>query len=171
MNQKRTHETMLRDLVLQESLDGQLDGVVRAAERTVLLLAGRSGMKTNQLRNVINVANECRSAPVVVNFIRYQLGRVPQGKPWQYNGFGLQVVGDIEGKLWDAADEAVKKAFLQAAQIGLTLDETKRADMVQKIHRRLVPLYLGYLGRAFAFVDKTGDWDHLRQAVSEEKGG
>ena len=170
MNKEQAHEAMLRDLILQESLDQWLDRVVLAAEKTILLLEGSSGMRTNQLRNVINVANESHSVPVVVNFIRYQLGRMPQGKPWQYNGFGLQVVRDIERTLRDVADKAVEEAFHQAADAGLTLDETDRADMVQQVHRQMVPLYLGYLGRAFAFVDKTGNWAHLRQAISEASG-
>jgi len=72
-----------------------MDDIVRAANADAALLEG-SGIDKNQIRNVLNVAEESHSLAVVANFIRYQLGRSQTGPAWRHNGFGLRVIERIE---------------------------------------------------------------------------
>ena len=65
-------------LALQAVIRQHMDAVVYAVEEDAALLEG-SGMDRNQLQNVLNVAEESHSLAVVVNFIRYQMGRQGTG--------------------------------------------------------------------------------------------
>jgi hypothetical protein len=111
-------------------------------------------MRENQIRNVLNVAVETRSVEVVVNFIRYQMGRSSQGKTWLYNGFGQQVIADIEGPVGEAAKQVAK-------EVAEAVSDTDAKAICRDAHLALTRLYLGYLNRCFYYGDKTGQWDEL----------
>ena len=81
-------------LALQQGLKRHMDGIVKAATEAALLLQD-GNLQKNQIRNVLNVAEESSNVAVVTNFIRYQIGRSGTGKEWQHNGFGLRVIEDI----------------------------------------------------------------------------
>jgi len=162
-------------LALARGIEAELGAVVHAAERTVILLGGleTSGMEENQLRNVLNVAQDqaSQSVPVVVNFIRYQIGRARTGKHWQYNGFGLQVIDDVGNVVAEAARRAVSDAAEWLTQQGQTADEAAREEMQATAHTQLVTDYLGFLNRAFVYIRKTnGGWERLRDLVAERAG-
>jgi hypothetical protein len=146
-------DKVLRALVLEDAIRRQMDEVVRQAARAVQLLkpdGGGSGMKENQIRNVLNVAEEGRSVEVVTNFIRYQIGRSSKGQQWQYKGFGLRVIEDIEtGIVAQAADRAAE----QAAQA--ISEEVDKAALRREAYLELTRYYLGYLNRAFYFCTKV----------------
>jgi hypothetical protein len=138
-----------------------MDRIVEQAARAVTSLGPRgnetSGLQENQIRNAINVADESSSILVVTNFIRYQIGRSSRGKEWQYNGFGLRLVEDIEaGEVLQAAKAAAKFA---AGKIGPSADEEALKD---EAHLELTRYYLGYLNRAFIFCTKTKETGHLK---------
>ena len=83
------------ELALQMSIRRSMDSIVRAANADAALLEN-AGMQNNQIRNVLNVAGESQSLAVVANFIRYQLGRSQTGPAWRKNGFGMQVIDQVE---------------------------------------------------------------------------
>jgi hypothetical protein len=154
MNDERKSD-ILRALAIEDAIRHQMDNIVRQAGETIRLLkpnGGRSEMKENQIRNVLNVAEESKSVEVVTNFIRYQIGRSSSNQQWQYNGFGLQVIKDIEeGEVPVAADRAAKAA---AEVIGEGAD---KEALCREAYLELTRYYLGYLNRAFYFCDKMGE--------------
>lgn len=144
-----SNSELLTDLALRKGIQSQFDGIVHAATQAATLLQG-SDMEKNQIRNVLNVADESNSVAVVTNFIRYQIGRSRTGKAWQHKGFGLKVVADLEesqGAVVQAAEEAAKVARGELESRGQPVPDT----LVKDAHRALMRYYLGYLNRAFSF--------------------
>jgi len=134
-----------------------MDDVVRAANADAALLEG-SGMEKNQIRNVLNVAEESHSLAVVANFIRYQLGRSQTGPAWRHNGFGLRVIKRIE------SPDGVITRQAEAVQERVGEIPSEKTDDVRY---DLMRHYLGYLNRAFYYGRETKKWDDLRQAGKE----
>jgi len=161
---------MQASLALMQGIEAELKAIVYTAERTVTLLGNleTSGMEENQLRNVLNVAQESQRVTVVVNFIRYQIGRKRVGEQWQHNGFGLQVIQDIEKTASEAAQRAVDHATEWLIKHKQTVDELTRQQMQDTAHTKLMTYYLGFLNRAFVYIRKTkGGWSHLKDLVDE----
>jgi hypothetical protein len=148
---------VLRALVLEDAIRRQMDGIVRRAAEAVQLLKPKSDreqsdMRENQIRNVLNVAEESVSVEVVANFIRYQIGRSSGGRQWQYNGFGLRVIEDIEtGVVAEAARSVGEGAASRIEKLGGEADAQALCD---EAYVELTRYYLGYLNRAFYFCDK-----------------
>jgi hypothetical protein len=149
---------VLRALVLEEAVRRQMDPIVRRAAEAIKLLKPRSereqsDMRENQIRNVLNVAEESRSVEVVTNFIRYQIGRSSGGRQWQYNGFGLRVIEDIEeGVVAECAEAVGAQAAARIEELG---GEADAQGLCAEAYVELTHYYLGYLNRAFYFCDKT----------------
>jgi hypothetical protein len=154
---------MIQELALQEAIREQMGRIVQAANAAASLLEG-SSMEKNQIRNVLNVAEETRSVPVVTNFIRYQVGRSRTGQEWQHAKFGLNVVDDIEGK-GRPVDEATRAAVARAkALITERGGQPDEAELERKARQQLMRYYLGFLHRAFYFGNETNQWSKLREA-------
>ncbi len=149
------------ELALQSAMQSCMDDVVRAANADATLLEG-SGMDKNQIRNVLNVAEESHSLAVVANFIRYQLGRSQTGPAWRHNGFGLRVIEQIEspqGIIARQVEAVLKRAQKQVGDIPPETTDEVRYDLMRH--------YLGYLHRAFYYGKETKEWGNLRQAGKE----
>jgi hypothetical protein len=156
--------SMIQELALQEAVRRQMDTIVRAANAAAYLLEG-SNMEKNQIRNVLNVAEERAGVAVVTNFIRYQIGRSRTGQEWQHQGFGLRVVDDIEREGW-VVDQATQDAVAYAQRlIDQRGGEADAAELERKAREQLMRYYLGYLHRAFYFGNETNEWDELRKAA------
>ena len=157
MNHSITH----LELALQTAMQRCMDDIVRAANADAALLEG-SGMDKNQIRNVLNVAEESHSLAVVANFIRYQLGRRQTGPAWQHDGFGLRVIEQIESP---------NKLIARQAEAVLDRLRERLADvpphLTDRVRYDLMCYYLGYLHRAFYYGKETKKWDDLRQAGKE----
>jgi len=153
------------ELALQASIRRQMDAIVRAANADAALLEGAGEsekMEKNQIRNVLNVAEESRSLAVVTNFIRYQMGRSGTGPAWRYKNFGLQVIEQIESPKGVVARQTatvLERARKQTGEIPPEKTDVVRYDLMR--------YYLGYLHRAFYYGNETGKWDNLRQASEE----
>jgi len=154
MNQSTTHV----ELALQAAMQGVMDPIVRHANADAALLEG-SGMDKNQIRNVLNVAEESRSLAVVANFIRYQLGRSQTGPAWRKNGFGLQVIKQIE-----ASDGIVAKQTQAALEQAQERVKDIPQEAIDELRYDLMRYYLGYLHRAFYYGRETKEWKKLRKA-------
>jgi hypothetical protein len=153
MNQSTAH----LELALQSALRRCMDDVVCHANADAALLKG-SDMDKNQIRNVLNVADESRSLAVVTNFIRYQLGRSQTGPAWRHNGFGLRVIEQIESPEGIVARQA-ERMLAQAGDVP--------SEKAAEVRYDLMRYYLGYLHRAFYYGKETRQWDDLRQAGEE----
>ena len=156
-------QTIVHELALQEAIRWQMDAVVRGANADAAWLEG-SDMQKNQIRNVLNVAEESHSLAVVTNFIRYQLGRSQTGPAWRRNGFGARVIGQIE--LPDGLIARQTKAVLERLQAKLGQVSPEMAD---EVRYELMRYYLGYLHRAYYYGSETKQWGNLRQTGGEER--
>jgi hypothetical protein len=156
MNQSTTHV----ELALQAAMQRVMDPVVCHANADAALLEG-SGMDKNQIRNVLNVAEESRSLAVVANFIRYQLGRRETRDAWQHKQqgecFGLQVIKQIE-----ASDGIVAKQAQAALERAQEWVEDIPQEVIDELRYDLMRYYLGYLNRAFIYGKETRKWGDLR---------
>lgn len=160
---------ILQTLVLEDAIRQQMDAIIQGAAETVRLLKplSKSKLQKNQIRNVLNVAEESRSVEVVTNYIRYQIGRSPRGQQWQYQGFGVQAINDIEKGVVEAAAKQAGK--VAATTLGEGADQE---SLFREIYTKLTRYYLGYLNRAFYFCtemegvkiegfDSFDPWDDL----------
>jgi len=128
MHELKVHKHLVDDAehFLGEKKEGMITGKqVRIYEN--------SDFKESQLRNVINVASSSRSVQVVLNFIKYQIGR---RKEWQHANFG-ECLLDRLIRLSSIAQQI-------ASRLGVKGSE-------EEIHLRLVELYLGYMNRYFKY--------------------
>ena len=151
--------TLRRELLLEQAINRQLDDLVRQANLTAALLKTQEKMEKNQLRNLLNVAIESRSAEVVVNFIRYQIARNESAWGRQPESFGHQLIAVIRGRIKELAQQAasdVQKAEPQAVESSALFDSA---------YVRLMQLYLGYLNRAFYYAKETGQFDQLSEVA------
>ena len=149
--------------VLRTAVRQYLDEVVQAAEEDAARLERASGMEKNQLRNVLNVAEESRSLAVLTNFIRYQMGRSRVGPAWQHEGFGLQVIEQIEspsGVIARQAERVLQKIRERHGEVP--------PEVVTQVRYELARHYLGYLYRAFCYGKETQRWDDLHRMKGEK---
>ena len=103
-------------------------------------------------RNVLNVATDPGSGiEVTKNYIRYQLGRRGANRMWQDTAdgdttFATALVEKIDGLSTDA--ENIVKS--------IDPDNEPNKDQIQKVHLRLMQLYLGNLARYQVYLAKEG---------------
>jgi hypothetical protein len=129
---------------VQAWIEGQKPDLVAAAEEYVdqsgiyVKKAGSDGepmVSSAQLRNLLNVAQSERSLKVLVNFLRYQIGRGGRGWKHKSSGQGLET-------------------YLTGRVAGLCTDED--ADRLHTARRELeallAALFLGYVIREFTYV-------------------
>ena len=101
-------------------------------------------------RNVLNVATELGSGvEVTKNFIRYQVGRSGANRMWREQRdnrkFAVALVDDIDALL---EDDVAKVIDSMKRILGVDIEESWR----QRVHQRLMQLYLGYLARHQAYL-------------------
>jgi hypothetical protein len=138
-------------LGLRRSVDPWSEELVRKAEETLsdaqmekLGYPGRLSLSLNQVNNLLGVALETDSPAVVINWIRYQMGRgeTESVAGWRNSGLGDAVVKAMEDLL-DQAKSVAQQAF-----------GDQSAVHVRQAHILLVRRYTGYLKRWF--VAKAG---------------
>ena len=132
----------------QRAIDRLKEDLVPAAEKLLddgdVVHFPKKHFGDSQLRNLIAVANETESPAVVLNFIRYQIGRDSGEKNWRraHNGVSL---GDrlIEDLQKGTVEQALAKVP------GVAEDKTLRqlATIV------LIRQYLGFASRYLKYLD------------------
>ena len=131
-------------LALRQAVEKHAESIVVRAERVLseerMAALRKAGMKQSQMDNLLGVALETSSPTVVVNWIRYQMGRAKSSselRGWEQGGLGQAVIQDIE-ELKGLAKQVAEEAFASIAPPDL-----------QKAHIALIRLYVGYLRRWF----------------------
>ncbi|MSP13171.1 MAG: hypothetical protein EXR62_09465 [Chloroflexi bacterium] len=151
--------TVRRELAMNRAIDRHLDAVVRHAGSLAEKLKD-SGMKENQIRNVLNVASETESIEALANFIRYQIGRSAE---WGKQGFGDHLVAAFaqKGEVYRLAGEAAQQVYTDL-QGGADAGETMptQEELFTEARIRLARLLIGYLNRCFQYSKKTGVWTY-----------
>jgi hypothetical protein len=129
------NEALKQSLNLHTRLT-QVDWLVNLAENT--LKNNQPPSEKSQLAAFLGVANETRSARVVVNWVQYQMGRGgPPQRFWKDSKLGDQVKADIEGEIRQNAEATAAQVY------GPRPTEEQKSE----VYIRLIRLYAGYLRR------------------------
>jgi hypothetical protein len=150
-----TADTMREELALQEAIKRQADEVVKLANEAIAGLPQGTKLEKNQFSNLLNVAQSSESVEVIVNYLRYQMGR--EQKLWgtKENDLAHVIIRHIRASLHALAHQQIA-AFLKERDLS-TSPET-----LQEAHFRLVHQYIGYLRRAFVY-GKAGSFAALEE--------
>lgn len=145
MNRGVQYQAILMERLTNERMEKIIPRMMKLAESYQL---GRVSEKS-PFRNVLAISTELGgNIEVTKNFIRYQLGRSEANDVWRKKAagesFAVHLVKEIEALKGDA-EKIVAKA-------GEIIREEERERWVNKIHVRLVQLYLGYLSRYQTFL-------------------
>lgn len=154
----------LKEIALSRAIDGQLNEIVQVAGKLAAQLQN-SGMRENQLRNVLDVALHTESIEVVGNYIRYQIGR---GGGWKTSNFGENLIAALDsgGPVYVSAKDAasaVIEEMEKAKKQGKLGEESlpDQATLIKKAHIKLVRLFLGYLNRWYLYADREKAWGKI----------
>jgi|HigsolmetaAR206D_1030411.scaffolds.fasta_scaffold14612_2 hypothetical protein len=159
---ERHYQRLRIELLIERNIKEQLDELVKLANNAAAMLKG-SAMEESQLRNLLDVSLESGSIEVIINFIRYQIGRKSNAWSTERNGFGHHIIDDIRIQIKEMAEKVVLIADF--ASFG-DQAEVERVKYQQSAYLRLTQLYLGYLGRAFSFAKKTNGFDTLKEIAN-----
>lgn len=151
-------ETMRRELALEQAINARLDELVRQVNQTIAALGNETRLEKNQFRNLLNVSQQSPSVEVVINFIRYQIGR--SGRDWNDNNFGHRVIEDLRGKVAEIAGQVVKDVRAK----GMAISDERQ----QQVYVQLTQLYLGYLNRAFFYGKEMKDFRKLQEVTRDQ---
>lgn len=137
-----------RELLLAQAIERHADALARLATKAVLRLT-KSEMKTSQLRNAVNVANEDGSFDVVANFIRYKIAT--QQKSWgrESDSFGHTVIAHLQTQVRDLANTARDEVRKKSQELP---DQDRIGE---DLYRAMMRRYFGYAVRAFAYYEKA----------------
>lgn len=114
------------------------DALVKAIQDALDVKASYSGLEEAQFRNLVRVAENTESSEVVINFLRYQVGRE---RKWGRGPTSLaaKIINDITGLLLKQAKDIVGDA---------------QTHSVSEIHIKLIRRYLGYGARYLKYLNE-----------------
>ncbi|RMH23576.1 MAG: hypothetical protein D6696_00120 [Acidobacteria bacterium] len=131
----------------RRAIDRQKEQLVPAAEQLLesarVVDISKKKLGDSQFKNLLAVANETESPAVVVNFIRYQIGRDGKGTSWANKAagvtFGQQLIDALE-------TGAVAQSF---AAIESHFD----GELVQVAKIELIRHFLGFASRYLKYLE------------------
>jgi hypothetical protein len=133
----------------RQSIDRAKELLVVKAEELLVRARVKPDKKNfghSQLRNLVAVATETESPAVVLNFIRYQMGRDDKGKNWSQGPPG-QRLGDLF--LTELHEE---KGAVETALTGIDgLQEDTLAK--QLVRMELIRYFLGFATRYMKYLE------------------
>lgn len=136
-----TFEQQRRIDLSKEQLVPAAEALLRQAD---VVSISKKDLGESQLRNLIAIANETRSPAVVLNFIRYQMGRDSRGRNWSKLAGGKRV-----GELFLAA--------LEGGAVGAALEDMapviENEEQKQLVRIELFRHFLGFASRYMKFLD------------------
>lgn len=92
-------------------------------------------MQLAQLNNFLGVTLEAQSPAVIVNWVRYQMGRRETERAWGKSGFGEQVTQDIKKIRRELVERIAEDIYAEPDAY------------FQEVHLALLRRYAGYLKR------------------------
>ncbi len=140
MNQMKENNDQRTILKMEKAITSQMEKLIPEMQQMAKDF-GIAGDKS-PYRNVLNVAVDPTSdVEVTKNYILYQLGR-DQKSPWR----NTNSQGE---KLGLALVNAIKNLEVKAKQVveKMGKEPEKAKELLQRVHRRLMQLYLGNLVR------------------------
>lgn len=140
----------LWQLVADEIVDREMNAIVSDSEALIKsLFQQKHDMQRNQLSNLLATALETDSAAVVMDFVRYQMGRDSKGETWRAGqpSFGKELLDQLKG-LGQKAAGLVDTAIREYG-----IEPTKRESEEERIWMLLIRRFLGSLYRNFVYYD------------------
>ena len=144
MNEQAEMSALQRELKINQAIEDRLNQLLGQMKEMVdNSRIWESGMEVNQLQNLAAVAQETTSVEVVLNYIRYQIGRDGSTSSWRRAignapPFGEQVVAELE-------------RLKEVAQ-GIAGEDRAAAD---RAWINMTRRYLGYLQRYFYYKKRS----------------
>lgn len=144
MSEQTQLTALQKELKINQAVDDRMNEILRQMQE--MLDASKvweGGMEVSQMQNLLAVAQETNSVEIVINYIRYQIGRDSNKSSWRRgssldSAFGEQVIAALN-KLQEIAESITGSDPAAAERAWMTL--TRR--------------YLGYMHRYFYFKKRT----------------
>jgi hypothetical protein len=128
----------MKELIILSEIEKEKSRLVEKAE-SFLDENYPNNLTDTQIRNLLNVASNTLSMEVLLNFLKYQIGRESK---WQEKDIGEKLISELEG-LSENRNTILK--HLKEKDIEVSLQEQ------QQIAIQLARLYLGFLNRYFKY--------------------
>ena len=125
----------------KEKLVPAAEGLLEQAEVWTI---SKNDLGESQLRNLVAIANQTQSPAVVLNFIRYQMGRDSKGRNWS-----KYVGGQRVGELFLAALEGGAVRATLDGMAALIENEEQR----QLVRIELIRHFLGFASRHMKYLE------------------
>lgn len=104
-----------------------------------------AGLSPHQFTQLLQVAQESDSTPVVVNYLRYQIGRSDKESGWRWQTIGEYIINRLQDDVCRAAHQAADRAAERVgARGGVATPAQRRAAWIAATR-----LFLAVLRRRF----------------------
>lgn len=150
----------------EQAVDRAKEQLVPAAEKLLntacVVEINKNDLGESQLRNLIALANETESPAVVLNFLRYQMGRDTRGRGWSKTVANGKTVGQL---FLDEIESGVVYEQLEQIAGQSTAVEKQKATAAEKqlVKMALIRNFLGFASRYMKFLDL--------ERASRQRGG
>jgi len=137
-------------LVADDMVDQAMNQLIPQADELIkkgLFSCSHHGMERHQFTNLVTTALETNSAAVVLDYVRYQIGRDSKGNTWRVGkpGFGVQLLEQLE-RLKSTADGLIVQAI---REYGIEPPDQTNAE--NKLWIQLVRRFVGSLHHHFVY--------------------
>jgi hypothetical protein len=137
----------------RRDVDFQKEHLVQAAEKLLddfeIWTLEKRDFGDSQLRNVIAVTMETVSPAVIVNFIRYQIGRDNRRKGWGHVKRGKSL-GELFIEEINGADGVISRCLKEVKLAGATGPEL---EVRQLARMELIRQFFGFASRYLKYLD------------------
>ena len=138
----------------RRALDLQKERLVIGAEAFLsesnVVEISRKKLGDSQLRNLLAIANETESPAVVINFIRYQIGRDHHANAWAKRGATGRTFGEL---LISAIDSgAVTQAVTDAGALEGVAEFSDVQRQIAKMY--MLRHFLGFISRHLKYLEE-----------------
>ncbi|RQW79961.1 MAG: hypothetical protein EHM14_06725 [Methanothrix sp.] len=154
MNEKELSEISpqhsLWPLVADDAVDKAMDILIPQAEKLIEdLFRYPHQMERHQITNLVSVSLETNSVPLVLDYIRYQIGRDNRNTSWRIGqpSFGTKLLEQFEG-LRQRAGGLMEKAIKEYG-----IEPQNKNDEEARIWMQLVRHFVGSLHHNFVYYE------------------
>lgn len=144
MNEQAQITALQRELKINQAIDDRMNKLLNDMQTMIdTTRIWESGLEVSQVQNLVAVAQETTSVEVVINYIRYQIGRDNNNSSWRRGSspdsfFGEMIIAELN-KLQEIAQSITGKDQAAADRAWITM--TRR--------------YLNYLQRYFYYKKRS----------------
>jgi len=152
-------------LIADDAIDRAMNTLIPQARTLIeeLFKNTRQQMERHQFTNLVAVASETNSAEVVMDYVRYQIGRDSGGNTWRIRRpeqpdrpeFGIQLIEQLEGF------RSMAKGLMLEAIRQYEIEPQDRAKEEKRLWMMLVRRFVNSLHHNFVYYDAEKKESHL----------